>query len=301
MFLFCYREAHIIMETLFSAFHRQYAHLQSVYRNNPDPRERHAEMIRLEADTQAPTPFLPDNFTSQLNRPQFINASHRQQQPRHSKSTHLRSPHSPEEQQKRATRRLSNIYMHTTRRLSSVFSSSATSLPTSDEKLFTWSPRRFSEPRLSLMDDKGSTRIPLLMEEYYRVPDAYKSNHNSMVSLYDGRYNSNNSSSLGVYDRFVAHGDKSTSSASTTSISSRCEDSAYASGTSTPILAPIDADVYIPESIQSASTWQYSPLAHKYAIKAVEEMERVAKCKSPPTSTSLSVEWPKAWSYPLAF
>lgn len=289
------------METLFSAFHRQYAHLQSVYRNNPDPRERRAEMIRLEADTQAPTPFLPDNFTSQLNRSQFINASHRQQQPRHSKSTHLRSPQSLEEQQKRATRRLSNIYMHTTRRLSSVFSSSATSLPTPDEKLSTWSPRRFSEPRLSLMDDKGSTRIPLLMEEYYRVPDAYKSNHNSMVSLYDGRYNSNNSSSLGVYDRFVAYGDKSTSSASTTSISSRCEDSAYASGTSTPILAPIDADVYIPESILSASTWQYSPLAHKYAIKAVEEMERVAKCKSPPTSTSLSVEWPKAWSYPLAF
>lgn len=285
------------METLLSAFHRQYDHLQAVYRSIMDPRERHAELIRLDADVQAPTPFLPDTFASQLNHP---DASHRQQQqqPKHAKSTLLRASHSGEEQQKRATRRLSSIYNHTTRRLSSVFSSSATSLPSPDEKFSTFSPRRFSEPKLSLM---GAPASALPCDEYYCVPDAYKSvtNKRSMVTF---------SHTNSVYDRFVAHGDKVTSSTSTTSSSSsssssRCgEDSAYASGTSTPlIIDPIlTPDVSISQSIQDASTWQYSPLVHKYAIKAVEEMEQVAKCKTPPAATSLSVDWPKAWSFPMA-
>ena len=288
------------METLLSAFHRQYDHLQSVYSSISDPCERHAEMIRLEADVQVPTPFLPDKFTSQLNHSQFTNASQTQQQSRQSKSTLLRAPHSSEEQQRRATRRLSSIYMHTTRRLSSVFSSSATSLPSPDEKFSTYSPRRFSEPKLSLMGATASSRHHTLGDEYYRVPDAYKSSSSNMASLYDERYCHTNNSNLGVYDRFIMHGDKNVSSASTTSSSSGCEDSAYASGTSTPILAPVDGDVYIPEYIQDASTWQYSPLAHKYAMKAVEEMEQVAKCKAPPAATSLSVDWPKAWSFPMA-
>lgn len=297
------------METILSAFHRQYDHLQSMYGSIIDPRERHAELIRLEADdVQAPTPFLPGTFASTLNRPEYEDASHRQQQqPGKPKSTRLRASHSREEQQKRATRRLSNIYNHTTRRLSAVFSSSATSLPSSpDEKFSTFSPRRFSEPKLSLMGPTASsTRSPLPCDEYYLVPDAYKSNTHkrSMVTYF---YHTSNSS-LGVDDHFSAHGDKVTSSASTStstsSSSSRCggDDSAYASGTSTPIKPPmVHPDVSISESIQDASTWQYSPLVHKYAIKAVEEMERIAKCKTPPAATSLSVDWPKAWSFPMA-
>ncbi|KAG2218755.1 hypothetical protein INT45_003073 [Circinella minor] len=338
-------EVHLTLETLLASFLQQYTRLNSLLNDLTDRRGRHNTINKLQSDNVEPEPFLP-TFKSHLTRA----VSPRPSSPSrlsHSSNTTLQvqenppaslrpgpppppPPHDPylappsEHLLGRRTRGFSNNL----RRLSRTFlrdiddeengnSESGSSTP----------PRRYSTsavlstpnlPSLNINKHNSKNKKPA---QYYAVPSAYKKpacrQTKNLLSDTDENATDNNDD---LFDQGSNH----------SSSSSTCEDSAYASGRTTPtglpsILHNTKKSTWscVPPAVSAANNWRYPPTAHIYASKAIDEMELIinssitgsfggsssASRRMSTASSSIlkkttiqttsvpeiSVDWPRAW------
>ncbi|KAI8141382.1 hypothetical protein BJV82DRAFT_618976 [Fennellomyces sp. T-0311] len=287
-------EAHLTLETLLSSFYQQHARLNTMLEDMTNFRDRQAAIARLQANINTPLPFIPE-FESELSPAQPRKRSSRPPPPPPPHNPYLLSP----DQQ---SGRFSNNFKVATRRLSRTFLKAST-----DEDEHETMQRRHST---TAVYEKNEPVKPIY-QQHYIVPASYSSRRRHSKGSLD---ESNNNSSY--------------SSGSTSSSSSTCEDSAYASGRTTPTGLPIHHGKRslslseIPETVSAANSWRYPPTAHTYAAKAVLEMDMIFNSASQTTTApssrrtsvasssilkrsslvmshalpEISVDWPKAWA-----
>ena len=195
-------------------------------------------------------------------------------------------------------------------------------------------PRRYSAsailstPNLSSLNTNKHNSNNKEPAQYYAVPFTYTKPINRQAKNACESTPSNNDDS---FDQGSNH-DSSSSSTSGSSSSSTCEDSAYASGRTTPTGLPSilyttkkSTWSWVPATVSAANSWRYAPSAHIYAAKTIAEMELImnssitvssggsaaaaASRRMSITSSSIlkkttiqtisvpeiSVDWPRAW------
>ncbi|KAI7857858.1 hypothetical protein BDC45DRAFT_602945 [Circinella umbellata] len=340
-------EVHLTLETLLASFLQQYTRLDSLLKDLTNRRDRHNAINKLQSNNVEPEPFLP-TFRSHLTRAvsprpsspsRLSHSSTATLQVQENSPVSLRPgppppppPHDPylappsEHLLGRRTRGFSNNL----RRLSRTFlrdiddeedrsSESGSSTP----------PRRYSTsavlstPNLSSLNiDKHNSKNKK-PAQYYAVPSTYtklacRQTKNPSSSTDENATGNNDDS----FDQGSNH----------SSSSSTCEDSAYASGRTTPTGLPSilhntkkSTWSYVPPDVSTANNWRYAPTAHIYASKAIDEMELImnssitgssggssSSSSSRRTSTvsssilkkttiqtasvpEISVDWPRAW------
>ncbi|KAI9264250.1 hypothetical protein BDA99DRAFT_51795 [Phascolomyces articulosus] len=325
----CTLEIHLTLETLLASFLQQYTRLDSLLKDLTDRRDRHITIHRLQSNIIAPEPFLP-TFKSKLTRvaphssssPTNTNQLQKQQQQqlqeklRKNPPPPLRlgpppppPPHdpylAPPPEHLYGLRRRSRGFSNNLRRLSRTF---LKDINTDDEEDTSSQssgsltpPRRHSTSAVfaDIPSSSSSTNVsiksikqqrPSHHQQYYAVPSTYSSTHRS----------SNESSTEQESNNITSTSSSSSSSHST------CEDSAYASGRTTPTGFPSilynnnnntrkSVWPWVPEAISVANGWRYAPNAHTYASKAVAEMELIMNSSitssvtsSPPGSSNAS-------------
>ena len=304
---------------------------------------------RLQSNNIAPEPFLP-TFKSYLtkavsSRPssssrlsQYSNAALQIQK---NPPAALRSgppppppPHDPylvpppEHLLKRRSRGFSNNL----KRLSRTFLRDMDDeVDVSSELSSSTPPRRYSTsailsaPNLSSLNTNKHNSNNKKPAQYYAVPFTYTKPVNRQAKNSSSTtYENITSNTDDLFDRGSNHDSSSSSST--------CEDSAYASGRTTPtglpsILYTTRKSIWswVPATVSAANSWRYAPSAHIYAAKAIAEMELIMNSsitgssggsaaaaasrrmsiasssilkKATIQTTSvpeISVDWPRAW------
>ncbi|KAI9493744.1 hypothetical protein BDB00DRAFT_821506 [Zychaea mexicana] len=242
---------------------------------------------------------------------------------------YLQSPSSQQQQEhRRRSRVFSNNLKVATRRLSRTFLKTDINIYDDDdddssESCSSTPPRRHSTTTAfasapTLSEVRVNTNKSSSPKQYYTVPSTYMcrrqsktassiNHHQPQTTIGDENVNTASSNNQGYFNT-LDHQESggSTSGSSSSTDSSTCEDSAYASGRTTPtglpsifysgrksssssswmMMSAAAMMASIPENVSAANGWRYAPTAHTYAAKAVAEMDLIMNSSLPSSSAT---------------